>query len=79
MIQKIEMNILKIIFNTSPESEIDIVETKMCKTDWKNIILFGDVHESTENMCIRGSNSKLLYLFIDEIIYNTQIQFDIVS
>lgn len=44
----------------------------------KNLYIFGDVHESTENMCIRGSNSKLLHLFIDEIIkQNPQIQFDI--
>lgn len=44
----------------------------------KNLYIFGDVHESTENMCIQGSNSKLLHLFIDEIIkQNPEIQFDI--
>ena len=43
-----------------------------------NLYIFGDVHESTENMCIQGSNSKLLHLFIDEIIkQNPEIQFDI--
>jgi hypothetical protein len=43
-----------------------------------NLYIFGDVHESTENMCIKGSNSKLLHLFIDEIIkQNPEIQFDI--